>query len=220
MQTLACLGLAQIDDPRSAPALVQVLGEARKDDATRAACAYALGVRKTGTQALLAALTDNRGEAQRLAAWALGQIGDPKTLGPLIRAYFARAGRASDELLWAIGRVSGAGVQPSQLGELGDYPMSRGKYNPVLAVAALPGTLPAPAPGAKLVIDHADDIAKGLSEALAEHRDVVVSVLADLDGAPAHIALGALAPATPDAKLAAAIGKIGDAISPGVQRSW
>jgi cellulose synthase operon protein C len=228
VQTLACLGLAQIDDPRSAPALIGVLADARRDDATRAACAYALGVRKAGTPALLAALTDNRGEAQRLAAWALGQIGDPKTLGPLIRAYFARAGRASDELVWAIGRVSGANVPPAPLGPLGDYPLARGKYDQNAAVANLPGNLPHPSPHAKLVVDHADDIAKGLTDALAEHRDVVVSVLADLDGADrlivtaqtqgsAAIALGALAPAAVDAKLATAMAKIGDAIAPGVQ---
>ena len=221
VQTLACLGLAQIDDPRIAPALVSSLTDARKPDATRAACAYAIGARKStaGTQALLTALVDNRGEAQRLAAWGLGQIGDAKTLGPLIRAYFARAGRASDELVWAIGRVSGAGLSPAPLGALGDYPLARGKYDPIAAVAALPGSLPKPNAQVKLVVDHADDIAKGLTEALAEHRDVVVSVLADLDGAPNHIALGALAPnasAAVDGKLAVAMAKVGEAIAPGV----
>nr|MDQ3298473.1 tetratricopeptide repeat protein [Myxococcota bacterium] len=61
VQTLACLGLAQIDDARVGPALLAALGEARKEDATRAACAYALGTRRSaaGTSALLAALTDN-----------------------------------------------------------------------------------------------------------------------------------------------------------------
>ena len=218
VQTLACLGLAQIDEGRSGPALIAALADTRKLDATRAACAYAIGARKlaAGVPALLAALTDNRGEAQRLAAWALGQIGDPKTLGPLIRAYFARAGRASDELVWAIGRVGGAGLGPSSLGALADYPLARGKYDPVAAVGALPGSLPKPPPQAKLVIDHADDIAKGLTEALAEHRDVVVSVLADLDGASTHLSLGALAPRTVDPKLAAAIAKVGAAIAPRV----
>jgi len=102
VQTLACLGLAQIDDPRVAPVLISTLADARKEDATRAACAYAIGSRRaaSGIPALLGALVDNRGEAQRLAAWSLGQLGDGKTLGPLIRAYFSRAGRSSDELVW------------------------------------------------------------------------------------------------------------------------
>jgi tetratricopeptide (TPR) repeat protein len=88
VQTVACLALGQIDDARVAPALIGVLADARREDATRAACAYSLGARKltSGVPALLAALTDNRGEAQRLAAWALGQLADAKALGPLIRA--------------------------------------------------------------------------------------------------------------------------------------
>nr|MDQ3369696.1 HEAT repeat domain-containing protein [Myxococcota bacterium] len=218
VQTLACLGLAQIDDARIGPALLAALGEARKDDTTRAACAYAIGARRSaaGIPALLAALIDNRGEAQRLAAWGLGQIGEGRSLGPLIRAYFARAGRSSDELVWAIGRVSGAGLAPVSVAGLGDYPLARGKYDPGSAIAALPGSLPRPAAHAKLVTDHADDIAKGLLDALAEHRDVVVSVLADLDGAPSSVALGALAPPTTDAKVTAALARIADTIAPAV----
>ena len=102
-------------------------------DAVRAACAYAIGARKlaAGVPALLAALDDNRGETQRLAAWALGQLGEPKALGPLIRAYFARAGQAADELVWAIGRVSGAGLAPCAARRASsDYPMRAGKLQP------------------------------------------------------------------------------------------
>jgi tetratricopeptide (TPR) repeat protein/HEAT repeat protein len=218
VQTLACLGLAQIDDPRVVGALSGMVADTRKDDATRAACAYGLGVRKASGSmpALLAALVDNRGDTQRLAAWSLGQLGDAKTLGPLIRAYFARAGRSSDELVWAIGRVTGAGLAPSQLGPVDEYPLNRGKYDPVAAIALLPGNLPSPPIPAKLVTEHAEDIAKGLLDALAEHRDVVVSVLADLDSAPTQLALGALSAATTDAKVAAALARIGEAIAPQV----
>jgi tetratricopeptide (TPR) repeat protein len=218
VQTLACLGLSQIDDPRVVPALIAALADARKEDATRAACAYAIGARRSapGVPALLGALTDNRGEAQRLAAWGLGQIGDARALGPLIRAYYARAGRSADELVWAIGRVGGAGLPPAPAGPLGDYPLARGKYDPIAAVAGLPGELPRPGTPGKLVIDHADDIARGLLDALGEHRDVIVSVLADLDGAPAQLSLGALSPPAGDAKVAAAYARIGEAIAPAV----
>ena len=93
--------------------------------------------------ALLAALADNRGEAQRLAAWSLGQLAEPKALGPLVRAYFARAGRSSDELVWAIARVSGAaGVAASRPGPLSDYPLNRARYDNIAAIAAFPGELP------------------------------------------------------------------------------
>ncbi len=215
-QTLACLGLGQIDDPRVAPALIATLQDARKDDTTRAACAYSIGARRipAAMPALLGALADNRGEAQRLAAWALGQLGDGKALGPLIRAYFARAGRSDEELVWAIGRTSGAGLAPAGTGGFADYPMRGGKYVAGEAIAGLPGALPLGPAAGKLVVDHADDIAKGLLDALAEHRDVVVAVLADLDGIANQLGLGALSPATSDAKVSAALGTIAQAIAP------
>ena len=219
VQVLACLGLAQIDDPRGGPAMIKTVGDVRKHDDVRAACAYAIGVRKvaTGEPALLDALADNRGETQRLAAWALGQLGDAKALGPLIRAYFARTGRSDTELVWAIGRTSGAGMSPAQLAGLGEFPLRAGKYNLDEAVALLPGPLAKPAPGNRLVTDHADDIARGLGDALAEHRDVIVAALADLDGGTNQISLGALAPSTPgDPKVEAALAAIAAAIEPKV----
>lgn len=217
-QVLACLGLAQIDDPRVGPALIAAVKDASKIDAVRAACAYAIGARRVSSAvpALLAALDDNRGETQRLAAWALGQLAEPKAVGPLIRAYFARAGQSADELVWAIGRVSGGGLAPAPLASFGEYPMRAGKYNHTEALRALPGSLPHPAPPSKLVVDHAKDIAAGLTEALAEHRDVVVSVLADLDSEPERLGLGALTPTGNDAKTKAALAQIAAAIEPQV----
>ncbi|HEX4418037.1 MAG TPA: HEAT repeat domain-containing protein [Kofleriaceae bacterium] len=231
VQALACLGLAQIDDPRAGAALIKQLADARRHDAVRAACAYAIGARKiaAGEPALLDALADNRGEAQRLSAWALGQLGDPRALGPLIRAYFARAGHSDDELVWAIGRTSApgapGGVPASALSGFGEFPLRAGKYNLDEAVARLPGALAKPAGGPRLVVEHADDIASGLGDALGEHRDVIVAALSDLDGGTAQISLGALAPATAgtgtgtgtgDAKLDAKLATIAVAIEPKV----
>lgn len=218
VQMLACLGLAQVDDARVGPALIATLADPRRDDATRAACAYAIGAKKlaSGQPALIAALADNRGEAQRMAAWALGQIGDGKALGPLVRAYFARASKGGGELVWAIARCSGNAVQPAPLVGLGEYPEKGGKYDPLAAIQYLPGTLPKTDPGSKLVGEHADDIAKGLLDALGQHRDVVVSVLADLDAAPTTISLGALSPPPTDTRGQTAIAKIGSAIAPAV----
>jgi cellulose synthase operon protein C len=219
VQALACFGLAQVDDPRSAPALTRALSDVRKHDGVRAACAYAIGARRlaSAVPALLTAIADNRGEAQRLSAWALGQIGDARALGPLIRAYFARAGRSEDELVWAIGRTGGAGLTPSQISGLAEFPLRSNRYNIDEAIAIVPGALPRPVSSARLVVDHADDIARGLGDALAEHRDVIVAVLEDLDGAPAQISLGALVPTTAgDPKLEAALTTIGVAIEPRV----
>ncbi|MGE3459982.1 MAG: HEAT repeat domain-containing protein, partial [Kofleriaceae bacterium] len=219
VQTLACFGLGQIDDPRVAPALIRTLGDARREDSTRAACAYSLGARRSaqGVPALLGALADNRGDAQRLAAWALGQIGDDKALGPLIRAYFARAGRSDDELVWAIARTSGAGVGTVAATGFAEYPLRGGKYYPAEAIAAVPGELPKPPAAARLVVDHAKDIAQGLLDALGEHRDVVVSVLTDLDSAPIDLGLGALSPSTRDPKAQTALATIAATIAPAIQ---
>ena len=219
IRVLACLGLAQIDDPRVGPALVGIVKDPSQADLVRSACAYAIGARKytAGTAALLAALDDNRAETQRLAAWSLGQLAEPKALGPLLRAYFARAGQSADELVWAIARASAQGTSPAPLADLGNYPMHNGtKYLPEEAIADLPGALPKVTPSGKLVADHPNDIAAGLVEALAEHRDVVVSVLADLDAAPDRLALGALTPTSFDAKTGAALDVIAKAIEPGV----
>jgi tetratricopeptide (TPR) repeat protein len=217
VQTLACLGLAQIDDPRVGPALIDELKDKSRDGKARAACAYAIGARRiaAGVPALLSALEDGS-DAQRIAGWALGQLGEQKALGPLIRAYFSRAGKSADELVWAIGRVSGAGLAPSPLLDLGEYPLRAGKFDHEEAVKDLPGALPHPPAAGKLVVDHATDIALGLSEALSEYRDRVVSVLADLDAAPDRIALGALTPATGDPKTIAALQLIADKIEPKV----
>jgi len=218
VQTLACLGLAQIDDARVGPAVTAVLKDTSAKDQVRGACAYAIGARRyaAGIPALLASLDDNRGDAQRLSAWALGQLGEPRAVGPLVRAYFARAGQSTDELVWAIGRTDGAGLAPAPLADMSSYPMRSGKLNDLELVADLPGTLPHPAPASKLVVEHATDIAAGLSEALGEHRDVVVSVLEDLDDAPDRLALGALTPATGDAKTTAALAQIAAGIEPHV----
>jgi tetratricopeptide (TPR) repeat protein len=219
VQVLACLGLAQIDDPKVGPAVVGVVADATRSDVARAACAYAIGARHyaAGTPALLTALDDNRGDAQRLAAWGLGQLADGKALGPLIRAYFSRAGQSADELVWAIGRTSNGSVAAAALADLGDYPLRAGKYDEHGAIADLPGAPPAVTPSGRLAVDHASDIAAGLVEALGEHRDVVVSVLSDLDAAPAAISLGALTPnAASDPKLAGALAQIAKAIAPAV----
>ncbi len=216
VQALACLGLGQIDDPRVGPAIAGVVRDPSRADSVRGACAYAVGARRFagGVPALLTALDDNRGEAQRLSAWALGEIGEPRALGPLIRAYFARAGSDADELVWAIGRTSGAGLAPAQLADYSQYPMRSGKYNDLQAIHDLPDDLPHAPPAPRLLVDHASDIAGGLQEALSEHRDVVVSVLADLDAAPDRLAFGALTPATGDAKVTAAVQTIAQTIEP------
>jgi tetratricopeptide (TPR) repeat protein len=108
VQALACFGLAQIDDPRIGPALIRALADVRKHDGVRAACGYAIGAHRitAAVPALLDAIADNRGEAQRMSAWALGQIGEPRALGAADPGVL-RARRA-------LRRRAGVGDRPDQ----------------------------------------------------------------------------------------------------------
>jgi cellulose synthase operon protein C len=218
VQTLACLALAQLDDRRVGPALTATLADVGRGDAIRAACAYAIGAKRlaSGTAALLAALDERTPDlvhTQRLAAWSLGQLGDPGVRGRLIAAYFSRAGRDGGALVWAIARLTSPGSAPAPTRPLADYPMRAAGYDALAVIASLPGELP------RLVVppallDHAAELEPALLAALSGDRDTVVGVLTDLDAAPSELALGALAPTTGDAKARAARARIAAAIEP------
>ena len=215
VQALACLGLGQIDDPRAVAAMIQALGERRRHDLARAGCAYGLGLQRaaSGVPALVAALGDGNGEAQRLAAWALGAIGDGRALAPLVRAYFARADLRRDEMAWALARLAG-GAPDSPAADLRDYPLQGGKYQTDAAIAALPGDVPPSTAPTHVVAAHPQEIVDGLRSALRLHRDVVVVVLSDLDSRPDGLGLGRLLPAgAPDKRTADALARIASGIA-------
>ena len=98
--------------------------------------------------------------------------------------------------------------------------MRSGKYDPSAAVAQLPGTLPPrAATDAKLVVDHADDIARGpqrRARRASRRRGVACSPISTARRRSSS--LGALTPGRPprDAKLATALDAIGQAIEPAV----
>jgi HEAT repeat protein len=197
--------------------MVAVVADAKRHDLARAACAWALGVRKAkaAIPALTAALTDNRGEAQRLAAWALAQIGDKKALPDVIRAYFTRDDAARPVLGWALAHLAGAAPAAASAPDLADYPMRNGKFHGATALARLPGELPASGDASAAVIGHEAAIAEGIRAVLGEHRDMVLGMLVDLDGRAGGITLGSLIPADAklDGKSEKALAAIGDAIA-------
>ncbi len=224
VQVLACLGLAGIDDARATDAAIALVADPGRHDQTRAACAWMLGARRStkAIAALTRALSDERGEAQRLSAWALARIGDGSALPAVIRAYFSRADEARPLLAWAIARLVGAtpALAADDVGAAADYPL-RGSasrtFDTRLALARLPGELPEVSAGAAVVVRHEEAIAQGLREALGEHRDRALATLLDLDGAATGITLGSLVPAaTTDAALLRSIAAIGAAIAPDV----
>jgi cellulose synthase operon protein C len=219
VQALACLGFAQVIDPKAAAAAIAVVTDARRHDSVRAACAYALGAQRVAaaSAALAVAVTDNRGNASRLAAWALGQIGDDHAIPALLQAYFSRAQLDGDELRWALGRNVGAGLSPSAIADLREYPTRFDRYDGAARAASLPGPLPiAPMPE-KLLLTYESAIGDALLAALAEHRDVALTALADLNGGEQRIALGGLAPTSLSKGAAAALDRIGQRLMPALE---
>lgn len=194
VQALACLGFAQVIDAKSAAAVIDVVAQPRRHDTVRAACAYALGAHRleTALPVLSQAVIDNRGYTSRLAAWALGQLGDERAVAPLLRAYFGRAQGEDAELRWALGRTLGAGLSPSPLADPREYPVRADRFDAAARVDELPGDLPiAPIPD-KLLSGYERPIAESLLAVLSEHRDVVITALLDLNATAGELALGAL----------------------------
>lgn len=198
VQALACLGFAQVLDAKSAAVVLEVVAQPRRHDAVRAACAYALGAQRleAAVPVLSQAVTDNRGHTSRLAAWALGQLGDERAVPPLLRAYFGRAQGADSELRWALGRTLGAGLSPASPADPRDYPMLAERFDATARVEGLPGELPVVPIPEKLLASYERAVVDAILAALAEHRDVVITALLDLNGRPDELALGALGPGT------------------------
>ncbi len=220
VQALGCLGFAQVIDAKAAAVAIGVAGDGRRNDAVRAACAYALGVQRVAgaTTALSTAVNDNRGSASRVAAWALGQLGDDKATPALIRAYASRAQQDGAELLWAIGRTSGAGLSPSAAADLREYPVRSERFDPVARAASLPGPLPVLPIPEKLLVSYEKELGDALSAALGEHRDVALTALGDLNASDRRITFGGLAPATLSDRALAAAERLGARLVPALER--
>lgn len=212
---LACLGLGRLGDGRARAAVAQRALHARTPDLVRAACAF--GLADDGAAArtpLEAALADNAGETQRVAAWALGELGDRRALPALWSAYFRRVGGDRATIAWAIARLGGeARRAAAALPDVTSYPMRAGKLDLAALVRELPGELePAPIPATALV-GHEAAIAQAIRASLASHRDEALSVLTDLDAGDAGLGLGAITGAAPAPAVAAALELIGRAIA-------
>ena len=213
-RVLACLGLAQVlagarpagSAPGATAPLVAVVAGgqpagARAGDDARAACAFALGYMATPgasagpaahVDALVDVLDEGNGHLQRLAAWSLGRIGDPRAVPALLAAYFSRHAEVRPAVHWALATITGSDPARSEPGDLGAYPMRLGRYDVQATLDALPGDLGTPRVPASVIAGNEAMIAAGLRDALGRHRDVLVRVLEDLDGAPDHLTLGPL----------------------------
>ncbi len=192
VQTLACLGMANINDKRVAPLAAKIVSDESKADIPRASCAWLLGtIGKTSSQSvLIESLSQGNDHTQRVSAWALGQLGTRKALPALMAAYFSKRGLVRAATATAISHV----LQPSSRGPLPpitQYPMERFRFNAAQTVETLvPKAHLSFQP--QLLIGLEDSIASGLQESLLRHRDLVLQVLSDLDARDDGLALGAL----------------------------
>lgn len=229
--TLACLGLAQIGDKGSLPAILGVVRDEQRADVPRAACAFALGYTSRAgaapagvTTALTAVLGQGNGELQRMAVWALAHAGDARVEPALLRVYFLRHEPVRRMIRWALAH-GGARREAAAEIDFGAFPRGRdGRYDAAAALHALLGEVePPPLPARtvqRLLASHEAEIVAGLREALAQHRDLLAGVLADLDRAADHLSLGELtagldsaAPAE-RARVRPALARIGQGILP------
>ena len=185
----------------SAPPLIE--RAQRRERATthvRAACAYAIGARRiaAGVPALLAALDDNRGEAQR--ARRVGARSARRAQGARAADPRVLRARRSAPPTSSCGRSVGIerrGLAPSPLAGSRRLSDARGQVQPPRPIATLPGHAAASARRRRSSSSITPTTSRrACARRSREHRDVVVSVLADLDGAPDQLALGALTPAS------------------------
>lgn len=214
--TLACLALAGHRDPRVARALLAVVSDAQRDDLTRAACAYSVGVQRlpAAVPVLTHALA-GKGELPRLAAWGLGQLAQPATLGPLLTAYFAHGGPKRRELEVAIAKVTGTPVAAAPEPDLRAYPLRHAQFDPAQALARLPGDLPRPALADRVFVAHAADIARAVAAGLASPEPgAVLGVLEELDASSDGLGLGVLTPKSLDATTRPALATITAKLAP------
>lgn len=204
---LACIGLGLSDSPAARRLRQQAIADVKTHDLVRAACAASsAGQGPAGIPPLLTALTDNSGETQRVAAWALGHLG-AKSLPALYAAYFQRAGQDRSTIRWAIARTAGAPAAP--LPDFTAYPMRAGKLDLPAMIRALPGPLPDVELPSAAIVGHEGEIARAIAAELAGNHDEVIAVLDDLDRRDRGLGLGDLVAEPVAPAVASALDTIG-----------
>jgi len=226
VQALAAIGLGRQKAPRAPSLLIKVLGDPARAGLVRGAAAVGLGLAGGGSdrpndrasdrdhiEAALAnaleasgTLSDSGDELQRKAAWALSRIGGPRAKSALASA------------IWKRDEVRLAALQALQ----GPLPLDepdRGLDGiDVRAwMARLPGALPSETSLAHVWLVGETELGAAAIEALGQHRDVVLRVLADLDSREDGLGLGPLTTGTLDPAERRALDELGVRLRPQLQ---
>ncbi|HEX3696259.1 MAG TPA: HEAT repeat domain-containing protein [Polyangia bacterium] len=189
---LACVGLGRLRDPRWTAALVGVAREPGRALLVRRAATVALGISgdRAATTSLLMLLDSDATLLTNDAASALGIIGDPRSVAPLLSHYLVGGQRSADapELV-ALDRLL-AGTAPDDDGKAID-----GVHINVDAVLeALSPKPAAPRDRSPLVTEHRAEIGRTVIGALTGTADQKRNVLLLLDSRDDGLGLGALTP--------------------------
>jgi HEAT repeat protein len=189
---LACVGLGRLRDPRWTAALTAVAREPGRALLVRRAATVALGVSgdRAATGALLALLDSDASLLTNAAAGALGNIGDPRSVAPLLSRYLLAGQHPADAPeLAALDRLL-AGTAPDDDGKAID-----GIHINVDAVLEALGPKPAAPPDrSALVFEHRAEIGRTVIGALAGTADQKRNILLILDSRDDGLGLGALTP--------------------------
>ena len=197
VRALGCLGVGLAADahgltPRARTQLLSVIERRRArpeelDELAPAACVHALGQSRdrSSVPQLVEILREGNDEAQRQAAWALGMLGDPSAVAPLLRAVFVkrepiRQAAAAALRAVAVGGSSAAAAPPRPAAEI---PAERRGVDGIdvgqlLADAVLMTPPAAVAAPAWLAMPQA--CAQAVVEALREPQDVAARTMSDL----------------------------------------
>ncbi len=199
VQTLACLGLAQIGEQRVSTVMAKVALDTSRHENTRSACTFGLGLLKaeSATPQLALALEQGSNNVQKLAAWSLGMVGDKRMVPKLVQTVFRPHKEVRKAAVWALGQLTEPALNTLKTSNklraprrragldnlLREYPTHNGTFNAAAAVAQLPGPLPRTKLDAGLIVDYEKEITASILGALGRHRDVMLNILGDLNNA-------------------------------------
>jgi len=165
------------------------------DELVAAAAVHALGQgrERAAVPQLIEMLREGNDEPQRQAAWALGTIGDPRALGPLLRAVFVKREAVRKVAAAALGQLGDGSAAPPSPTQL---PLEKRALDGLdvgrwLADAAIFASTPKQPP-LWLAGRDAAPLVSALDEALLSHHDLALRTLADLLLPESQLSLGPL----------------------------